>query len=183
VTAITFRTFVSGKGKTVTIACSTGIASTHYGKIGGTTLHKWSGIGDDRYLNEEIVHLIKTNERSLAKSNAVCWSSSSMFTFWCFPELYSTVKWNSLTTVGIFHENFLLKQEIRRNLHRIYNFGFLINGSLLWTITLIWRQIRFPETKVPNVTVVFIKWTISSFKYQSSPIPDHLCNVVPPNLP
>jgi ATP-dependent DNA helicase PIF1 len=30
---------------------------------GGTTSHKWSGIGDDRYLNEEIVHLIKTNER------------------------------------------------------------------------------------------------------------------------
>jgi hypothetical protein len=44
---------------------------------------------------------------------------------------------------GIFHENFPLKQEIRRTLHRIYNFGFLINGSLLWTITLIWRQIRF----------------------------------------
>jgi hypothetical protein len=73
VTAVTFGTFVSGnriwvnylrsKGKTVTIACSTGIASTHYGKLGGTTLHKWSGIGDDRYLNEEIVHLIKTDER------------------------------------------------------------------------------------------------------------------------
>jgi hypothetical protein len=50
--AVTFGTFVSG-----------GIASTHYGKLGGTTLHKWSGIGDDRYLNEEIVHLIKTDER------------------------------------------------------------------------------------------------------------------------
>jgi hypothetical protein len=24
---------------------------------------------------------------------------------------------------------------------------------------------------------------LSSFKYRSSPIPDHLCNVVPPNLP
>jgi hypothetical protein len=35
------------KGKTVTIACSTGIVSTHYGKLGGTTLHKWSGIGDE----------------------------------------------------------------------------------------------------------------------------------------
>ena len=55
--------YLRSKGKTVTIACSTGIASTHYGKLGGTTLHKWSGIGDDRYLNEEIVHLIKTNER------------------------------------------------------------------------------------------------------------------------
>ena len=55
--------YLCSKGKTVTIACSTGIASTHYGKLGGTTLHKWSGIGDDRYLNEEIVHLIKTDER------------------------------------------------------------------------------------------------------------------------
>ena len=36
-------------------------------------------------------------------------------------------------------------------------FGFLINGSLLWTITLIWRQIRFPEAKVPNVTAVTIR--------------------------
>jgi GTPase SAR1 family protein len=50
------------KGKTVTIACSTGIASTHYGKLGSTTLHKWSGIGDGRYLNDEIVHLIKIDE-------------------------------------------------------------------------------------------------------------------------
>ena len=55
--------YLRSKGKTVTIACSTGIASTHYGKLGGTTLHKWSGICDDRYLNEEIVHLIKTDER------------------------------------------------------------------------------------------------------------------------
>lgn len=55
--------YLRSKGKTVTIACSTGIASTHYGKLGGTTLHKWSGIGDGRYLNEEIVHLIKTDER------------------------------------------------------------------------------------------------------------------------
>ena len=55
--------YLRSKGKTVTIACSTGIASTHYGKLGGTMSHKWSGIGDDRYLNEEIVHLIKTDER------------------------------------------------------------------------------------------------------------------------
>jgi ATP-dependent DNA helicase PIF1 len=55
--------YLRSKGKTVTIACSTGIASTHYGKLGGTTLHKLSGIGDDRYINEEIVHLIKTDER------------------------------------------------------------------------------------------------------------------------
>ena len=55
--------YLRSKSRTVTIACSTGIASTHYGKLGGTTLHKWSGIGDGRYLNEEIVHLIRTDER------------------------------------------------------------------------------------------------------------------------
>jgi hypothetical protein len=58
VTEITFGTFVSGNR-----IWRHSIASTHYGKLGGTTLHKWSGIGDGRYLNEEIVHLIKTNER------------------------------------------------------------------------------------------------------------------------
>ncbi len=57
--------YLLSKGKTITIACSIGIASTHYGKLWGTTLHKWSGIGDGRYLNEEthVVHLIKTDER------------------------------------------------------------------------------------------------------------------------
>ena len=55
--------YLRSEEKTVTIACSTGIASTHYGKLGGTTLNKWSGIGDGRYLNEEIVHLIKNDER------------------------------------------------------------------------------------------------------------------------
>ena len=55
--------YLRSKGKTVTIACSTGIAFTHYGKLEGTTLHKWSGIVDDRYLNEEIVHLMKTDKR------------------------------------------------------------------------------------------------------------------------
>ena len=55
--------YLRSKGKTLTIAYSTGIASTHYGKLGGTTLHKWSGIGDGRYLDEEIVQLINTDER------------------------------------------------------------------------------------------------------------------------
>jgi ABC-type glutathione transport system ATPase component len=36
--------YLRSKGKNVTIACSTGIASTHYGKLEGTTLHMWSGI-------------------------------------------------------------------------------------------------------------------------------------------
>jgi hypothetical protein len=34
---------------------STGIASTHYGKLGAKTLHKWAGIEDGRHLNEEIL--------------------------------------------------------------------------------------------------------------------------------
>jgi hypothetical protein len=81
------------------IACSTGIASTHYGKLGGTTLHKWSGIVDDLYLNEEIVHLIKTDERF----NDDCghpWPNRTQFAdihqacllFDVFPDLYSSVE-------------------------------------------------------------------------------------------
>jgi hypothetical protein len=35
----TNRELFTFKGKKLTIACSTGIASTHYGKLGGTTLH------------------------------------------------------------------------------------------------------------------------------------------------
>lgn len=56
--------------KNVSIVCSTGIAATHYGNLGAQTLHKWSGIGDGRYLIEEIVHLVKTDEKyKVAKSN------------------------------------------------------------------------------------------------------------------
>ncbi|CAG2224498.1 PIF1 [Mytilus edulis] len=54
----------------VSIVCSTGIAATHYGNLGAQTLHKWSGIRDGRYLIEEIVHLLRTDERyTVAKSN------------------------------------------------------------------------------------------------------------------
>ncbi|CAG2185521.1 PIF1 [Mytilus edulis] len=56
--------------KNVSIVCSTGIAATHYGNLGAQTLHKWSGIRDGRYLIEEIVHLLRTDERyTVAKSN------------------------------------------------------------------------------------------------------------------
>lgn len=56
--------------KSVAIVCSTGIAATHYGDLGAQTLHKWSGINDGRYLNEEIIHLVKTDEKfSQAKLN------------------------------------------------------------------------------------------------------------------
>ncbi|XP_033729325.1 ATP-dependent DNA helicase pif1-like [Pecten maximus] len=56
--------------KNVSIVCSTGIAATHYGDLGAQTVHKWSGIEDGRHLNEEIAHLVKTDERFMkAKQN------------------------------------------------------------------------------------------------------------------
>ena len=58
------------QNKNVVIVCSTGIAATHYANLNAQTLHKWSGIVDGRYLNQEIIHLVKTDERfSTAKSN------------------------------------------------------------------------------------------------------------------
>lgn len=41
-------------GKKIAIVCSTGIASTHYGDLGATTLHKWTGIEDGRHVTEEL---------------------------------------------------------------------------------------------------------------------------------
>ena len=49
--------------KNVYVTCSTGIAATKYSDLGGTTLHKWAGIADGRFLNAEILHLINTDER------------------------------------------------------------------------------------------------------------------------
>ena len=52
--------------KNVSIVCSTGIAATRYGELWVQTLHKWFGIEDGRHLNEEIIHLVKT-DRSFPK--------------------------------------------------------------------------------------------------------------------
>jgi hypothetical protein len=60
VTAVKFGTFVSGNRIWRHIGV---IVHSRLSLIRGTTLHKWSAIGDGRYLNEEIVHLIKTDER------------------------------------------------------------------------------------------------------------------------
>ncbi|KAK3091353.1 hypothetical protein FSP39_019200 [Pinctada imbricata] len=49
-----------GLGKSVSLTSSTGISAT---QLGGITIHKWAGIGNGRYLNEEILHLIRTDER------------------------------------------------------------------------------------------------------------------------
>ena len=41
----------------------TAVAATKNSDLGGTTLHKWAGIADGRFLNAEILHLINTDER------------------------------------------------------------------------------------------------------------------------
>ncbi|CAC5392062.1 PIF1 [Mytilus coruscus] len=43
-----------------------GIASTFYDDLGAKTLHKWAGIEDGRHLNEEIVHLVQSDERFMS---------------------------------------------------------------------------------------------------------------------
>jgi hypothetical protein len=35
------------------------------------TLHKWSGIEDGRHLDEELIHLVKTDERFLSAKNNI----------------------------------------------------------------------------------------------------------------
>ena len=57
--------------KKVAIVCSTGIAATNYTEFGATTLHKWSGIEDGRHLDEELIHLVKTDERFLSAKNNI----------------------------------------------------------------------------------------------------------------
>ena len=49
--------------KNVYVTCSTGIEANKYSDLGGTTLHKWAGIADGRFLNAAILHLINTDER------------------------------------------------------------------------------------------------------------------------
>jgi len=57
--------------KKVAIVCSTGIAATNYTEFGANTLHKWSGIEDGRHLDEELIHLVKTDERFLSAKNNI----------------------------------------------------------------------------------------------------------------
>lgn len=46
-------------GKSVVLTGTTGVASLN---IGGVTLHSWSGIGDGRFSNEQLLQKLKTNE-------------------------------------------------------------------------------------------------------------------------
>jgi hypothetical protein len=55
----------------VAIVCSTGIAAKNYTEFGAKTLHKWSGIEDGRHLDEELIHLVKTDERFLSAKNNI----------------------------------------------------------------------------------------------------------------
>ena len=57
--------------KKVAIVCSTGIAATHYTEFGAKTLHKSSGIEDGRHLDEELIHLVKTDERFISAKNNI----------------------------------------------------------------------------------------------------------------
>ena len=45
------------------LTCYTGIACTQYGGLNATTLHKFAGLGDGRYSDDELLNLIKTDER------------------------------------------------------------------------------------------------------------------------
>ncbi|KAJ8311488.1 hypothetical protein KUTeg_010843 [Tegillarca granosa] len=50
---------LSREGKAVSITASTGIASLN---VNGQTIHSWSGIGDGRFSNDEIIYKINTDE-------------------------------------------------------------------------------------------------------------------------
>ncbi|OOZ35769.1 AAA family ATPase [Solemya elarraichensis gill symbiont] len=58
--------YLRKSGHKVAITTSTGIASLQYQDLNALTLHKWSGIGDGRYANGELLHLINTDERFIA---------------------------------------------------------------------------------------------------------------------
>lgn len=48
------------------IVCSTGIAATHFSDLGAQTLHRWAGIEDGRHMNQNLLHLIETDERFIS---------------------------------------------------------------------------------------------------------------------
>ncbi|XP_071176509.1 uncharacterized protein [Mytilus edulis] len=58
-------------GKTVALTCSTGIATSVFEDEHACTLHKWAGLEDGRYQNDELLHLILTDERFLKVKNTI----------------------------------------------------------------------------------------------------------------
>ena len=53
------------------LTCYTGIACTQYGGLNATTLHKFAGLGDGRYSDDELLNLIKTDERYIKTKNNI----------------------------------------------------------------------------------------------------------------
>lgn len=54
------------------LTCSTGIATCAYCDVKAWTLHKWCGILDGQYFNEELLQLIKDDERYIDTKNRIC---------------------------------------------------------------------------------------------------------------
>ena len=63
--------FLREKGKNVFLICSNGIACTLYGGLNATALHKFTCFGDERYSDDEFLHLIKTDERYIKTKNDI----------------------------------------------------------------------------------------------------------------
>ena len=63
--------FLREKGKKVFLTCYTRITCTQYGGLNATTLHKFAGLGDGRYSDNELLHLIKTDERYIRTKNNI----------------------------------------------------------------------------------------------------------------
>jgi len=51
------------RGDNVALTCSTGIATSVFEEENACTLHKWTGLSDGRYSNEQLLHLISTDEK------------------------------------------------------------------------------------------------------------------------
>jgi ATP-dependent exoDNAse (exonuclease V) alpha subunit len=51
------------RGDSVALTCSTGIATSVFEEENACTLHKWAGLSDERYYNDQLLHLISTDEK------------------------------------------------------------------------------------------------------------------------
>ena len=51
------------RGDNVALTCSTGIATSVFKEENACTLHKWTGLSDGRYSNDQLLHLISTDEK------------------------------------------------------------------------------------------------------------------------
>jgi hypothetical protein len=58
------HTSLCGKGKKVAVTASTGVAANNVG-LGAVTIHKWAGICDGRYDDDELIRMINTKQNKL----------------------------------------------------------------------------------------------------------------------